>query len=222
MERPDRHDRHPAGTEATRLRSPRPLWLAALGMASLISGCTSGPDAAATTAATVPVTDAPVVITEAATTEPTTTTLPPSTTAAPAPVTTKKPAAAPSAIYSACSSGSLTAINAKRATLGVAALSAGSNTAACAWALHLAKLNGALSHNSIPCGTGGQVVAYVKGSGAGGAASAPASIVNNWFNSPPHNTILMDARYAALGLGYVTRTNTDGSWSVYGVGNACG
>jgi hypothetical protein len=100
-----------------------------------------------------------------------------------------------------------------------------SNANACAWAKKLAA-QGSLSHGMADCGW--QVVGYYGRSAPGGEDTAPSRIINGWFNSssgdyskPKHYEILTHPNVSRIGLAFVTVTQPDGSWRVYGVGNLC-
>lgn len=155
--------------------------------------------------------------TTSSTTSTTSTTVPATTvpvTARPAAPTPPPPAPA----TGDCATWSTGSINDVRAGVGLGPLGTMGDAKACAWAHKLAA-NGSLSHDSADCGY--QVVGYVGSSGGPVNANAPASIINNWFNSRPHYEVLTHTAVSKIALAFVTATFPDGSWRVYGVGNLC-
>ena len=74
----------------------------------------------------------------------------------------------------------------------------------------MAQANTAWHGGTQPCG--GEVVGY-SGSANG--------IVNNWLLSPAHHGSLTWSNYTSITLAFVTRTNPDGTFRTFGVGQLC-
>ena len=84
--------------------------------------------------------------------------------------------------------------------------------------------NGQLSHNKVTCADGsggGQVVGYVHRTGPGHEDSAPGTIIQGWFDSPPHLKVLTWPTLNKIGLAFYEEHFPDGSWTIWGVGNLC-
>ena len=134
----------------------------------------------------------------------------------PPPANTPPPA--PQVGFSACTNEGLSSLNATRASVGVAALAL--NTAAqnfaCSWALQLASNPSVFAHSTsaardgaVGCPTGENIAAAT--------GTSPSTLISLWYNSPPHMANIQNANYHSAALGYVIRTDPNGTQTIYGV-----
>jgi uncharacterized protein YkwD len=134
----------------------------------------------------------------------------------PPPANTPPPT--PQVGYSACTNDGMSALNATRASAGVAALAV--NTAAqdfaCLWALQLASNPSVFAHSTnaardgaVGCPTGENIAAAT--------GTSPSTLISLWYNSPPHMANIKNASYQSAGLGFVIRTDANGTQTIYGV-----
>jgi uncharacterized protein YkwD len=136
-------------------------------------------------------------------------TLPPPTNTAPA---------APQVSFSGCTTSGLSTLNATRASVSVGALA--TNTAAqnfaCSWALQLASDPTVFAHSTnaardaaVGCPTGENI--------ASASGASTSTVMSLWLNSPAHLTNLENSIYHSAGLGFIVRTDANGSQATYGV-----
>lgn len=126
------------------------------------------------------------------------------------------PSAPPSAVtYSACINDGLSIINSRRSSSAPLVVNPAAQAWACAWALQMA-MTGGMSHSNdaarsvaIGCGTGENV-----------GFSSNTSISNMfsmWFASPAHDANIRSTSYRSVGIGFVIRTEVNGSQRIFGV-----
>jgi uncharacterized protein YkwD len=134
------------------------------------------------------------------------------------PPPTNTPPPSPQASYSTCSTEGLSSLNDSRASNGVAKLAAAAaaQSFACSWALQLASAPDDFGHSSnaardaaVGCPTG-ENVGYVTG-------TSPSTLISVWYASPGHMANIQNSSYHSAGLGFVVRTDADGSKTVFGV-----
>jgi uncharacterized protein YkwD len=128
------------------------------------------------------------------------------------------PPAVPQVGYSSCTNDGLAALNATRASAGVAPLAsaASAEAFACSYALQLASSPNSFGHSSnaardaaVGCPTGENIAAAT--------GTSPSSLITMWYASPPHMSNIKNAAYQSAGLGFVVRTDPGGVQTIYGV-----
>ena len=95
------------------------------------------------------------------------------------------------------------------------ALNPAAQAFACAYALQLAQADAGLVHSAsatrdgaVGCPTG-ENLALASGTSA-------SALITLWYNSAPHMANIKNAIYHSAGLGFVVRTDADGSQLIFG------
>jgi uncharacterized protein YkwD len=141
----------------------------------------------------------------------------PSATATQPPPANTAPAA-PQVGMSSCTTDGLAALNATRASVGVAPLAsaAAAESFACSYALQLASSPSTFVHSSsaardaaVGCPTGENIAAAT--------GTSPSTLISLWYASPPHMSNIENSTYQSAGLGFVIRTDAGGVQTIYGV-----
>ena len=128
------------------------------------------------------------------------------------------PAPTSGASFSTCTTAGLEQFNQTRAASGVAPLASNPSAVsfACGFALQLAGANNGLVHSEsaarwavIGCATG-ENIAFATG-------TSPSQLISMWYGSAPHLANIKNAAYRSAGVGFVVRTDPNGSQTIWGV-----
>ncbi len=140
----------------------------------------------------------------------------PPTNTPPAPPPTPLPPTPTTAVtYSPCINEGLSIINSRRSSSAPLVVNPAAQAWACSWALQMA-MTASMSHsndaarsNAVGCSTG-ENVGYSSN-------TSISNMFSMWFASPAHDANIKNSSYRSVGIGFVIRTEINGSKRIFGV-----